>query len=200
MTESTADPPPFGRISTTGDDKSFSAECDALAIKEPRDYADALIISAVGPQTTVKAVCAVLGNSRSLVMSARDCGDCVPFHGRKERYIRSDGAFGYRIARTKLGYDTWHMLAISEDPSLIPVYSQRAVLDKLKSQRFTTPILDGWTAYLVKQFTAKGHLKRLPCFGCNAGYLNLTDGQLDEIVSEGVRDGHLKIYKENAHV
>jgi hypothetical protein len=200
MTESTADPPPFGRISTTGDDKSFSADCDALAIKEPRDYADALIVSAVGPQTTIKAVCAVMGNSRSLIMSARNCGPCCPMAKPYERYIRTDGAFGYRVARTKLGYDTWHMLAISEDPQLIPVYSQRAVLDKLKSQRFTTPLLDGWIGWLVSQLRMRSHLRELTCFGCRAGYLNVTDAQLDAIVSEGVRDGHLTISQEYAHV
>lgn len=198
MTESTADPP-FGRISTNGNDTSFTALCDGLVISHDYDWSNLLIVSAVGPQTVVKAITAVLHSTRFVTLSAKDCGDCCPYYGQRVRNLRTEVDYGYRVSRTRLGFDSWHLLAINEDPGLIPVYSQRSLLDKLKSHRFTTPILDGWIGYLTAELKERGHFKTLPSFGCRAGFLTLNDNQLDAIVSEGLRDGKIHITKEAAH-
>lgn len=198
MTKSTADPPPFGRLSTTGQDTTFTADCNALAVVAPSDFSEIMIASIVGPQSTIKAFKAVFHCGRSMQLLARGCGDCCG--PTKERYLRTENGFGYRVSTAKLGYDSWHLLAINERPDLIPCYSQRSVLAKLKSQQFTTPILDGWLSYICKQLRQAVLLKQIPSFGCDAGILRVSDKLLDDIVSHGIKTGELKISKEAAHV
>lgn len=197
MTESTDEPPPFGSLKTQGNETNFSASCTALATVGTSQNDTVMLASIVGPQSTVKAFRATLNNSRSMILLAQGCGPCTP---RCDVYYRTDGVYGYSITTARLGFDSWHLLAISDDPRFIPCYSQRAVLAKLMSQSFTTPILEGWISHICGDLRRDGLLKQVPSYNCNAGMLTATDKVLDLIVERGVKGGKLKISQECAHV
>lgn len=197
MTQSTADPPPFGVLKTQGEDTQFSADCTALATNGTNTNDTVLLASVIGSQSTIKAFKATLHNRRAMILLAQQCGNCTP---RGELYLRTDNAYGYKVATARLGFDSWHLLAISEDPRLLPCYSRRAVLAKITSHQFTTPLLEGWIDHICRELRKDTLLKKVPSFNCEAGILNVTDKVLDHIVSNGVKGGHLKIAKESAHV
>lgn len=186
---------PLGVFRSEARESSFSTRCHALA-KAPANYGKVYIASLVGNQTAVKSVTAALHNSRAVTFTASQCGDLTARAG--EIYIQSDNAFGYEIKRARLGFDSWHVLAISRDPRLIPVYTPQAIMDQLMSQRFTTPILRGWATYLLHELKREGLLEPLPCFGCKAAILDLTEEQLDAIVSRGIAGGQIQISREYA--
>lgn len=187
---------PLGVFRSEARESSFSTRCHALA-KAPYNYGKVFIASLVGNQTAVKSVTAALHNSRAVTFTASQCGELTTRAG--EIYVQSDNAFGYDVKRARLGFDSWHVLAISRDPRLIPVYTPGAVMDQLMSQRFTTPILRGWAPYLLSELKREGLLTMLPSFGCKAALLDLEQEQLDAMVSRGIAGGQLVISREYAH-
>lgn len=187
--------PPLGTFRVVAKESQFSAQCDAVAT-ESEARGTCYIVSVVGPATTIKAISAALNNSRSLTLSVSHCGEVAPYSN--ERYFGTDAGFGYDCKRVKLGFDLWHLLAISKAPHLIPVYSEAAVMRHLMSSRYTTPILSGWGKWLVHELKRRGHLRTLLCYNCKAAVLNLEQETLDDVVSQGVASGSLKIAKEAA--
>lgn len=186
----------LGRLRSEASESRFSADCDALAVGG-RDYSPIYLASVIGPQTTIKAIAAALNNSRAICLSATDCGDCCPDYGLKARTFMTHNAHGYNCHKTKLGYDTWHMLAVSRDPKFLATYSVDAVMQKLMSQEYTTPLLKSWGPKIVESLTSADYLTRLVCFQCDCGLLSLDDDKLDEVVSCGVSQNLFPMMKES---
>jgi hypothetical protein len=187
----------LGRLRSEAENCKFSADCDALATGD-HQYSPVYLASLVGPATTIKAIAAALNSRRSIVLSAKDCGACCPDYGDRSRFFVTDNAYGYTCYRSKLGYDTWHLLAISRNPNFLPTYSVESVMQKLTSQQFTTPLLRSWGPRLVKDLLYEERLEKLTCFQCDCALLSLNDTGLDEIVSRGVSQHLYPIAKESA--
>lgn len=197
MSEEPSEPekPKFGRVRVSLKDSTFSARCDVLVTNHTSERSSLMAVSCFGAQTTIKSIRAALQGSRSVPVEVEDCPG-VTRHSPKT--FVSDNEWGYECRVSKLGFDTWQLVAVSKSPMFLPVYSRRSVLDRLKSPIFTTPLLDGWIDWIVKDLKAKNLLRECPSFGCRSAYLILSDEMLDKIVAKGLSEGHLSISKEFA--
>lgn len=171
---------------------------DALALK---DYSSGgaytirqlYAVSAYGPGSTVKAFAAALSNGRRVPgqMSAWGMGGLFA----KDSIWAGDQ--GFTVYQHRLGYDTWHMLALRKEPGLLPNFSQREIARQLMSDRFTTPILPHWVPYVASKLVLMNRLMRLRCFGaCDAGLISAEGKHIDAIVSAGIRAGELTFQRE----
>lgn len=101
---------------------------------------------------------------------------------------------GFECRKVKLAYDTWHLVAVSQEPKFLLHESDDALWQLLRSDKFTTPLLRSWVPELRKMLKERSWLKRLDFFGpCTPAYVGISDQQLDELVSQGLRFGRLKI-------
>lgn len=161
-----------------------------------------MAISFFGPATATKAFSAFLqteGSHCARVTLHEDIDDrdsLGDFTGY-ESMVRHEN--GYSIQRRKSLMDNYHSVAIARDHRFLVDTSEDCLWLALKSPAFTTPILRHWMPWLMGQLQArmssgyygKRLLNSLKNFQMNASVLTLYPEQLDALVSEGVRDGHL---------
>lgn len=178
----------------------FSAQCDAFAVDDGA-YGVIRILGCVGSQTAVKSLAAALNASRQVAIDAVNMHPPItPDYGHRVSTYRTDNAYGYTCQRFRLGYDLWHLLAVSKHPGLIPCYTVRSVMHRLLSDAYSTPLIwepdrPDWGNYVVKKLIEHNKLVKLNCFQCRAGMLTVSSDQLDEIVSEGLSSGNIAICK-----
>ncbi len=141
----------------------FNLRCDAIGLHER----EILLLSVIGPETSVKALTAGLRSSgkdqKRIEYSAsvgcvesRDLGRC------------SDG---YRVYRTKLDYDQWHLLFPAKRAGFMPVLTDEALWRHLQGEQFTTPLLREWISWLKTALQRRELLVRLDQSGCPAGVI-----------------------------
>lgn len=178
----------LGKCYTTTRESSWTLEMDACAVENVYGSSYRLhVLSAVGPQTTVKAVAAILQDSATQQITI----DCPPLNAITYCAER------YNVHRHRLGFDQWHMLALAADPHLMPSYSQRALWEQISSTRFTTPVLRDWTPWIAAELLRRDRLQRLECWRCDSALLMLDTEELDEIVSLGLRTRKLTMKEGN---
>jgi hypothetical protein len=183
----------MGQLSVITSTSNWRVGCDALALLENR----IALLSVAGPETAVKAVNACL---QSNVNSRFEFDQDIRV-GRKpgsegwSRYcptMERDKA-GYETHKTRLGFNTWHLLAVSKLPGFMPVLSESALNRELRSPLFTTPFLREWVPYLSDKLAEAELLQVLPGFNTTCAFLKAGTPELDEAVTVGVSEGHLKI-------
>ncbi len=156
----------------------FNLPADALAA-EPGNHT-LLLASVVGASSQVQSFAAML---QSNVRASFALG--------YKHIPKFDG--GYDCHKHKLGYGTWHLLAIARRPGLMLDASDAALWRELRSERYTTPVLKSWLPYLRTKLTAAELLTTPEQKGCNLCLLEAETAELDGIVSEGVKCGELLI-------
>jgi hypothetical protein len=163
----------------------FQVRCDAVGLHSD----EILLLSIAGPETSVKALAAGLRSSdrdqQRITYTAR-VGSVQATHLRR-------CADGYRVHRTRLDYGWWHVLCLAKHKGLMPVMTQATLGQLLKADPFTTPLLAEWMPWLYQQMKRRGLIVELMQAGCQAGLLLADSDALDELVSEGIRQGHLHI-------
>jgi hypothetical protein len=185
-------PRKLGTVQTVAKGSDFTLRCAAAAIDKTGYRSEHLaILSAVGPSTSVKAMAALL---HSKVGQVRFTG-CDPiYYGYYQPYDN-----GYRIYKHYVSEGQWHMLAIAKDKRLIPDLTEQAFWNFLRSEHITTPVLRSWTPWIMQAALAdeRGYrnspIEKLSCFNCNAVVVVGGTDYFDDLVSRGVREGHLKI-------
>jgi len=163
----------------------FTVRCDALALHQN----EILLLSVVGPETGVKALTAGLRSSGSDQQRIDYSAQVGEVHNTRLTKCPES----YRVYRTKLEYGLWHVLLLSRRESFLPVLTEETVWQQLRGSRFTTPLLRSWLPWLVQGMKRREHIVELTQSGCQAGLLLVDDAALDDLVSEGVRTGHLVI-------
>jgi hypothetical protein len=163
----------------------FKVRCDAIGL-----YADEiLLLSVVGPETSVKALTAGLrssGKDQKRIDYSAQVGNVNGTHLAK-------CPDGYRIYRTKLAYGLWHVLCLARREGFLPILTEETVWQLLQKDPFTTPLLRGWIPWLYGKMKGRGAIIELTQSGCQAGLLLADNDTLDALVSEGIRNGHLGI-------
>ncbi len=185
--------PSVGKLKCTTSTSSWSVGCDALAVLGSK-IGDVRIglLSVAGPETAIKAVNACLQSNVNAIFNFDQ--EITNSEGRT-RYcptMERDKA-GYEVHKTRLGYNTWHLLAVSKLPGFMPVMSETALNRELRSPLFTTPFLREWIPYLSDRLAEAGMLTILPGFNTTCALLKGGSPELDEAVTVGVREGHLTI-------
>lgn len=141
------------------------------------------VLSAVGPGTAVKGCAAALNRANreltKLTFHSMPKGELAWWEGRP-----ISGHFcGFRTNYTRLAMDTWQMLALARDRSLLTSDDDESLWQYLKSDRFTTPLLRPWLPEVVKQLRAKQWIRGLHAFGCRPCLAHVHQDRLDEMVS-----------------
>ena len=143
------------------------------------------VASLSGPSTSIKAIAAALACKKFLQLTpdleGLYCWSMSRFDG------------GYECFRVKLGYYTWHLLALARCPGLIRASSDEALWQTLQAMHFTTPRLREWTPWLRQRLEEEELLLPLNSRGCAAAVLRATTDDLDQLVTEGLQAGKLRI-------
>lgn len=157
----------------------FRLRCDAIGFHDDQ----MLLLSVVGPETSVKALTAGL---RSSAQDQRRIEYTVHV-GDINRTNLARCPAGYRIYRTKMGYDLWHVLCLAQREGFMPVMTEQTVWQLLQNDKFTTPLLREWVPWLYKKMKERANVIPLTQHGCQAGLLLTDNATLDELVSEGIK-------------
>jgi hypothetical protein len=179
----------YGWLRVEGANTGLRLRCDAIAA----DIEDqALVVSAAGPESAVKALIAVLRSDAKVQLEAEMPEACG---GDRYFYRLKRWADGYTVYRAKLAANVWHVLAVAKREGLILSLSEESLWQALRSDKYTTPILREWTPWLMQELLSRGYVARLRMAGCQVGLLVVGDEGLDELVTEGIRTGALAMPK-----
>lgn len=143
------------------------------------------VVSAAGPLMAIRALAAAMQTNNGF--AAVRCERC----GYKDQQ-------GYDAHRLKLGYNYAQVVLLSKRPGLLPSVTDNGLWLALKGEQYTTPLLRSWVPWIREELTRRNLLRRLWGVGCEAGVLVASDKELDEVVSDGVKIGILKVAKEAA--
>ena len=163
----------------------FKVRCDAIGL----DGDEILLLSVVGPETSVKALTAGLrssGQDQQRIEYAARVGGI-----NQARLVPCPD--GYRVYRAKLAYGLWHVLCLARRDGFLPVLTEATLWQQLRGEPFTTPLLREWMPWLYRALKERGLLTELTQSGCQAGLLRADNDALDALVVEGVQKGHLAI-------
>lgn len=169
----------------------FRVRCDAIGLHDD----EILLLSVVGPETSVKALTAGLrssGKDQNRIDYGAQVGNVHYIHLAK-------CPDGYSIYRAKLDYGLWHVLCLARREGFLPVLTEETVGQLLRRNPFTTPLLQEWIPWLYESMKKKGAIVELSQSGCQAGLLLADNDALDALVSEGLRNGHLAINGQTAN-
>ena len=175
----------LGEFTITTNDTQFTYKLAALGTVGT-EAGTIAILSTVASQTAIKALHACLSKAAKTTFSA----NCEGFEPEWE--LRA-AEMGYRFQAVKLGYSTWHSLALARTPGLICKLNETSLWTELQCGNVTTPILPGWLPWLRKELEREGHLTPLHSFQCDGAVLELDTESLDKIVSRGLRRRRLAI-------
>lgn len=121
-------------------------------------------------------------------------------------YLVREGEFGYTCYTAHLGCNTWHLLALSDAPGFLPVLSEVALWNELRSPRFSTPMIRAWLPWIAEQLLADKdddyettqRIQLLDGWQSSAAVLVADTAGLDKLVSQGIREGRL-VFPEEAN-
>ena len=137
--------------------------CDAIGLFGN----EILLLSVIGPETSVKALTAGLRSSGSDQKRL----DYSAHVGTVAGSSLTRCPEGYKIHRTKLAYGLWHVLCLAKREGFMPVMSEQATWQLLQGAEFTTPLLREWAAWLYREMKARKIAVELTQSGCGAGVL-----------------------------
>jgi hypothetical protein len=163
----------------------FRVRCDAIGLHDD----EILLLSVIGPETSVKALTAGLrscGSGQKWIDFAARVGDVAG-----TRLVRCPG--GYRVYRAKLDYGLWHVLCLANRAGFMPCLTEDSVWQLLQREPITTPLVRAWMPWLCAVLKDRGSLIELRQSGCHAGLLLADTDILDELVADGIRGGQLRI-------
>jgi hypothetical protein len=188
-------------------DTSFRVDCDMLAAFGT--YVEA--VSVVAPQTSVKALRACLCSNVGATFYPHDK---MPFKRRScewdsEAWTQTPSSLtrqpgGYDVRIVRLGYDMWHLLALSREPGFMPCLTEPALNKALRSPQYTTPFLREWLPWLAQELASpegdslNPRLRLLDGFQSHSALLTATTPELDALVTRGLSTGAIRIPEKGA--
>jgi hypothetical protein len=167
----------------------FKLRSDAIGIHER----EILLLSVVGPETSVKAVTAGLRSSTR----DQERIDYTAHVGNVNATNLTKSPDGYRLYRTKLAYGLWQTLFLAKRLGFLSALSEESLWNFLKSDQFTTPLLKEWVPWLLSEMTKQGQIVPLVQAGCQAGLVVADTAALDKLVTNGLRKKHLTVPDQN---
>lgn len=177
----------FTHVQLTAAELRCTLPCNLAVVDRIANYGQLYALSVAGHAQHIQAVTAALGD--------RSLSCCWPSLGvnRWDTAVMPASS-GFECRKVKMAYDTWHLVAVSQEPRFLLHESDDALWQLLRSDQFTTPLLQSWAPELRKMLKERSWLKRLDHFGpCQPAYLNAQDEQLDELVSQGLRQRRFTI-------
>ena len=171
---------------------AWSTECGGTVRRYVSERDGLVLLSCTGPDTATKAIRALLHSPDIECEFTIESDD-----GTTERLARArfaDKPVAYQAACARLALGAVHLTALAKIPGLLPVMDDSHLWAELNSPRFTTPLLRHWTGWLKRTMIENGTITMCEGIGAaQAGILTTDQSQLDEMVSEGVRNGYLRM-------
>src|SRR5205823_2783110 len=112
--------------------------------------------------------------------------------------LKRDKDDGYDCFKVRLGYNTWHMLAVSRREGFMPVLSEVALYLALRQPTINTPFLRDWLPWLTTRLMEEKLLVILDGFQTQSAMLLASNQPLDDLVSMGLRNGDISIPRRTA--
>ena len=154
-----------------------------------QDCPGLLLLSATGPDTAVKAVRATLYQPD---VEAEFVLETDTIERMLKARIGLDGKLvTYTAAVTKLASGVIHLVALAKIPGLMPNMSDDHLWTELSGPRYTTPLLRSWIPWLKQAMTKDGGIVVGEGMASTIGVLNTEPDDLDALVMQGVKEGHL---------
>lgn len=163
-----------------------SAVADRLLFEGSEDYGGTIVLlSVVGPHSAVRGLLAAVATGREV---------------RADRYPRNrfHGREGGRLLTAALGNGVIHgcyvgpqLLKSDENRFAILGQESRKVFDRL-SQSMAIPALPEWADWIVETLRSKELLMHLKGMGAEGCTLNVSEEEIDAILTDGVKKGVIK--------
>lgn len=164
----------------------------AIHRRHSRDFPGLLLLSATGPDTAVKSVRATLYQPDVAAEFILDDGDTTP-QMIKARATFDGKAVSYNAAIARLASGVIHLVALARLPGLMPNMSGDHLWTELSGPRYTTPLLRSWIPWLKQAMTEGDGIVVAEGLASQVGVLNTEPGDLDALVMQGVKEGHLRM-------
>jgi hypothetical protein len=162
-----------------------------VAVHALAEFANELkIVNAVGPRSSVDAVAAMLRSGRvinALPASQNRYGE-VPY--------KANGK--WKTWTHLLGYDTWQLLAMENDPMLMPALTADHFWRVLREPQFTTPVLRQWCEPILSEMQRRKMVRVMDGWKTTAAYCYFQDNSLDGVVSSLIKNGTITLTKGEA--
>ncbi|MGA2069504.1 MAG: hypothetical protein ABSG86_31420 [Thermoguttaceae bacterium] len=163
-----------------------------LRRRHGQDYPGLLVLSATGPDTSVKSVRATLYQpdvEAEFVLESETTARML-----KARLASDGKPVTYTAAVTKLAPGVIHLVALAKIPGLMPDMSDDHLWAELTGPRYTTPLLRAWIPWLKSAMSDGGGIVVANGFAATVGVLKTEPEALDELVSQGVREQFLTMH------
>ena len=148
-----------------------------------------LLLSATGPDTAVKSVRATLYQPDVEAEFLLEMDNTVRM--LKARITYDGKQVSYIAAVTKLAPGVIHLVALAKIPGLMPNMSDDHLWAELTGPRYTTPLLRAWIPWLKTTMAEGGGIVVANGFESTVGVLKTEPGELDALVTLGVKEGQL---------
>ncbi len=160
--------------------------------RHSQDYPGLLMFSATGPDTAAKSVRATLYEPGVSAQFTLDLPNTP------EQMLKASLTFGgkpvtYNAAVAKLAPGAIHLVALAKIPGLMPNIGDDHLWSELTGPRYTTPLLRSWIPWLKQAMTKSGGIIVAKGFAATVGVLKTEPVDLDALVVQGVKKGHLRM-------
>jgi hypothetical protein len=137
------------------------------------------LINAIGPRSSVDGVGAMLRSGKKI-----EASDTA---GARYSNVPYKISGKWKTWTTLLGYDTWQLLGMENDPMLMPELSAEHLWRVLREPRFTTPVLRQWAGPILQELQTRKLLRVLEGWNTKACYCYFDDEALDKAVSSLIK-------------
>lgn len=170
---------------------------DRIAL-EPSNNLRLLLLSIVADGMRVKAVRALLHTNTRQTSIDINCDEKFTRTG----FDHGASVNGYGIQIASEGYETTilrmpfgecHAIFRAREPDFMAVLDDEALWNLFREDRHTTPILREWVPWIREELARRQLLIHCWCHRATSAILSATVDQLDDVVSKGVREGHIRI-------
>jgi hypothetical protein len=167
-------------LRVTGDDVSDTFRLDSYVATNSYHDRRVLMLSLSGSRPQVAAL-------RSIFRK-----------GSGQYRIQVDGE---KMGSDGLEYDTYvhklplhnaaHMVVVARVKGMVFGPRNEAVRSYLLGAHINTPIVDEWCDWVVNRLYDLGGIKQLKCYQCEAHHCLFRSRDVDEVVCDGIKKGHL---------
>ena len=177
---------------------AWSTECGGKTSRAGDEHDGLLLLSATGADTATKAARAVLYQP-DIAAEFRfefpdDNGDSNNSVIRRLAKAQYDGKqVAYQASVAKLAPGAIHLVAVAKIPGLMPCLDDAHLWTELSGPRYNTPILKPWVGWIKRKMIESDGILIAEGHNAQVGILTTKQEELDEIVSQGVRTGYLRM-------
>jgi len=187
----------LARLRVTSENSRFTVKVESLSWFQDKYYnpRQLMTLSCVGPDTSIKALRAMLLDTQ-IVVRFDYWDDDVEDKTQITKALDGRAVLGYTTKVARLMRGATHLTAQAKVEGLLPEISDEALWELFQSDGFDTPLLRAWVPWLRGKLDYHNLLRSCDGYNQSAGLMLATSGSLDQLVSQGVKAGDLEMKGE----